>query len=43
MCRNEKNKKIPLYSIFIDPSDKNYFAVSGQNQFARWVSGWDTE
>ena len=26
---------MPLYSIFIDPSDNNSFAISGMDQFAR--------
>eukprot|EP00794_Sanderia_malayensis_P010923 gene10923-12084_t len=32
---NEKNRKIPLYSIFINPSNFNEFAVGGRDQFAR--------
>ena len=36
VCRNSKNRRIPLYSIFIDPSDYNYFAVSGRDQYARY-------
>jgi WD repeat-containing protein 42A len=35
VCRGDKGRKIPLYSIFIDPSNYNYFAVSGVDQFAR--------
>ena len=36
MCRStHKNTRIALYSIFIDPSNYNYFAVSGREQFAR--------
>lgn len=35
VCKNEKNSRIPLYSIFIDPSDSNCFAISGRDQFAR--------
>ncbi len=38
VCRNEKNKRISLYSVFIDPSDTNYFAVSGRDQWARYVN-----
>ena len=35
VCRGDKGRKIPLYSIFIDPSNYNHFAVSGMDQFAR--------
>ena len=37
VCKNEKNRRISLYSIFIDPSNLNYFAVSGRDQWARYV------
>ena len=37
VCKNDKNKRVALYSIFIDPSDYNYFAVSGRDQYARCV------
>ncbi len=37
VCKNTSNRRIPLYSIFIDPSDYNYFAVSGRDQYARCV------
>ena len=35
ICRSPKNTRIALYSIFIDPSNYNYFAISGREQFAR--------
>ena len=35
VLRGEDGSKIPLYSIFIDPSNSNQFAVSGMDQFAR--------
>ncbi len=34
---NEKNRKVPLYSIFINPTNLNEFAVGGRDQFARQV------
>ena len=37
VCKNEKNRRISLYSIFIDPSNVNYFAVSGRDQWARYL------
>ena len=35
VLRGEDRAKIPLYSIFLDPSNYNQFAVSGMDQFAR--------
>lgn len=34
VCKNDRGR-VPLYSIFVDPSDYNYFAISGRDQFAR--------
>ena len=36
VCKNDKNIRIALYSIFIDPSNYNRFAVSGRDQYARF-------
>lgn len=36
MCRSPKSTRIALYSVFIDPSNYNYFAISGREQFARY-------
>ena len=35
VCKSEKRSRVPLYSIFIDPSNFNNFAISGRDQFAR--------
>jgi len=35
VCKNEKNSRIALYSIFINPLNYNHFAISGRDQFAR--------
>ncbi|XP_019851127.1 PREDICTED: DDB1- and CUL4-associated factor 8-like isoform X1 [Amphimedon queenslandica] len=35
VCKNGKNHRLALYSIFIDPSNYNQFAISGRDQFAR--------
>jgi len=32
---NEKHRKVPLYSIFMNPTNMNEFAVGGRDQFAR--------
>ena len=33
--RNSKSSRVALYSIFIDPSNYNKFAVSGRDEYAR--------
>jgi WD repeat-containing protein 42A len=35
VVKNEKGRRVALYSIFIDPSNTHLFAVSGRDQFAR--------
>lgn len=37
VVKNEKRNRIALYSICIDPSNTHLFAVSGRDQFARYV------
>ena len=37
VCKDDNNHRLPLYSIFTDPSNSNYFAISGRDQFARWA------
>ena len=36
--RNDKDNRVALYSIFIDPSNYNMFAVSGRDEYARSVN-----
>ncbi|CAB4039733.1 DDB1- and CUL4-associated factor 8-like, partial [Paramuricea clavata] len=35
LCRNEKNARIPLYSIFINPAKHEEFAVGGRDHRCR--------
>ncbi|XP_001632024.3 DDB1- and CUL4-associated factor 8 isoform X2 [Nematostella vectensis] len=34
-CRASEHKKVPLYTIYVNPSNINEFAVGGRDQFAR--------
>lgn len=35
----EKEKKVGLYTIYVNPANTHQFAVGGRDQFVRWVCG----
>lgn len=37
----EKEKKVGLYTIFVNPANTSQFAVGGRDQFVRWGPNWE--
>lgn len=37
MVTKEKEKKVGLYTIYVNPANTYQFAVGGRDQFVRWV------